>query len=51
MTGAAGSSTNSRTWATFEAAEGKGFKIRDGRNIEFYSTGRYIAVTGVRLAL
>lgn len=33
------------------AAEAKGFKIRDGRNIEFYSTGRYIAVTGVRLAI
>lgn len=34
-----------------EAKEGKGRVIRDGRNIEFYSTGRYIAVTGNRLTL
>lgn len=34
-----------------EAEEGKGRVIRDGRNIEFYSTGRYIAVTGNRLTL
>ena len=34
------------------APEGPGRKIRDGeRCIEFYSTGRYIAVTGNRLAL
>lgn len=32
-----------------EAAEGRGRKIRDGRNIEFYSAGRYIAVTGIKL--
>lgn len=31
-----------------EADEAPGVKIRDGRNIEFYSTGRYIAVTGRR---
>lgn len=29
-------------------AEGPGRKIRDGRNIEYYSVGRYIALTGVR---
>lgn len=29
-------------------AEGPGRKIRDGRNIEWYSVGRYIALTGVR---
>jgi primase-polymerase (primpol)-like protein len=29
-----------------EAPEAPGRKIRDGRNIEFYSAGRYIAVTG-----
>lgn len=28
--------------------EGPGRKIRDGRNIEWYSVGRYIALTGVR---
>lgn len=28
------------------APEGPGRRIRDGRNIEFYSAGRYIAVTG-----
>lgn len=28
--------------------EGRGRKIRDGRNIEVYSTGRYIALTGNR---
>lgn len=33
------------------AAEGPGWKIRDGRNIEFYSSGRYIAVTGQRLSM
>lgn len=33
------------------AAEGPGRKIRDGRNIEFYSSGRYIAVTGNRLSM
>lgn len=32
-----------------EAPEGKGWKVRDGRNIEFYSAGRFIAVTGVPL--
>lgn len=32
-----------------KAAEGPGRKIRDGRNIEFYSAGRYIAVTGNKL--
>lgn len=33
-----------------EAAEGLGRKIRDGeRCIEFYSSGRYIAVTGNKL--
>jgi len=31
------------------AEEGPGRKIRDGRNIEFYSVGRYIDVTGDRL--
>lgn len=35
-----------------EAREGPGWKIRDGvRCVEFYSTGRYIAVTGVPLKL
>ena len=34
-----------------EAPEGKGRVIRDGRNIEFYSAGRYIAVTGKSFAL
>jgi len=35
-----------------KAPEGPGRKIRNGeRCIEFYSTGRYIAVTGNRLAL
>ena len=29
-----------------EAEEGPGRKIRDGRNIESYTAGRYIAVTG-----
>ena len=29
-------------------AEGPGRKIRDGRNIEWYSVGRYIALTGAR---
>lgn len=29
-----------------EATEGPGRKIRDGRNIERYTSGRYIAVTG-----
>ena len=29
-------------------AEGPGRKIRDGRNIEWYSVGRYIAMTGKR---
>ncbi|MHC6175457.1 hypothetical protein [Glutamicibacter sp. X7] len=29
-----------------EAPEGPGRKIRDGRNIERYTVGRYIAVTG-----
>lgn len=34
------------------APEGPGRKIRDGeRNIEFYSAGRYIAVTGNKLNL
>lgn len=28
------------------APEGPGRRIRDGRNIEFYSAGRYIAMTG-----
>lgn len=28
--------------------EGPGRKIRDGRNIEWYSVGRYIALTGAR---
>lgn len=30
----------------FEGDEGPGRKIRDGRNIERYTVGRYIAVTG-----
>lgn len=30
--------------------EGPGRKIRDGRNIEVYSVGRYIALTGTRYA-
>lgn len=34
-----------------EAAEGPGRKIRDGRNIERYTAGRYIAVTGHRFKL
>lgn len=35
-----------------EAPEGPGRVVRDGeRCIEFYSTGRYIAVTGNRLSL
>ncbi|SEI44972.1 Bifunctional DNA primase/polymerase, N-terminal [Arthrobacter sp. yr096] len=34
-----------------EASEGPGRVIRDGRNIERYTTGRYIAVTGDRLKL
>lgn len=34
-----------------ETPEGKGSKIRDGRNIEFYPSGRYIAVTGRPLTL
>lgn len=34
-----------------ESPEGPGRKIRDGRNIEFYSAGRYIAVTGNKLIL
>jgi len=34
-----------------EAPEGPGRRIRDGRNIEFYSAGRYIAVTGNKLTL
>lgn len=34
-----------------EAPEGPGRKIRDGRNIERYSTGRYIAVTGRAFSL
>ncbi|MGP9652001.1 hypothetical protein ACT3TP_16135 [Glutamicibacter sp. AOP38-B1-38] len=29
-------------------AESPGYKIRDGRNIEVYSSRRYIAVTGAR---
>lgn len=33
-----------------EAAEGPGRVIRDGRNIERYTSGRYIAVTGNRLS-
>lgn len=33
------------------ATEGPGRKIRDGRNIEFYSSGRYIAVTGNKLSM
>lgn len=31
------------------AEEGPGRKVRDGRNVETYSWGRYIAVTGERL--
>lgn len=34
-----------------EAPEAPGRKIRDGRNIERYTAGRYIAVTGNRLTL
>lgn len=34
-----------------EAGEAPGRKIRDGRNIERYTTGRYIAVTGNSLTL
>lgn len=34
-----------------EAPEGPGRRIRDGRNIEFYSAGRYIAVTGIKLTM
>lgn len=34
-----------------EAPEAPGRKIRDGRNIERYTAGRYIAVTGDRLKL
>lgn len=34
-----------------EAQEAKGRVIRDGRNIEFYSAGRYIAITGESFAL
>ncbi|WP_229994397.1 hypothetical protein [Arthrobacter sp. Bi26] len=34
-----------------EVPEGPGRVIRDGRNIEFYSAGRYIAVTGNKLTL
>lgn len=34
-----------------EASEGPGRKIRDGRNIERYTSGRYIAVTGNRLSM
>lgn len=35
-----------------EAPEGPGSKIRDGeRCVEFYSAGRYIAVTGHKLKL
>ncbi|MBG6083252.1 bifunctional DNA primase/polymerase [Zhihengliuella flava] len=34
-----------------EAPEGPGAKIRDGRNIEFYSKDRYIAVTGEPFSL
>lgn len=34
-----------------EALEGPGRMIRDGRNIERYTAGRYIAVTGNRLIL
>lgn len=34
-----------------EASEGPGRKIRDGRNIERYTSGRYIAVTGNRLSI
>lgn len=34
-----------------EAPEAPGRMIRDGRNIERYTAGRYIAVTGDRLAL
>jgi len=34
-----------------EAPEAPGRKIRDGRNIERYTAGRYIAVTGNKLNL
>lgn len=34
-----------------EAVEGPGRVIRDGRNIERYTSGRYMAVTGNRLIL
>lgn len=34
-----------------EAPEAPGSKIRDGRNIERYTAGRYIAVTGNKLIL
>ena len=34
-----------------EASEGPGRKIRDGRNIERYTSGRYIAVTGNKLSM
>lgn len=34
-----------------EASEAPGRMIRDGRNIERYTAGRYIAVTGNRLTL
>lgn len=34
-----------------EAPEAPGRKIRDGRNIERYTAGRYIAVTGNKLTL
>lgn len=34
-----------------EAPESPGRKIRDGRNIERYTAGRYIAVTGNKLTL
>ncbi len=34
-----------------EAPEAPGRKIRDGRNIERYTVGRYIAVTGKAFSL
>jgi primase-polymerase (primpol)-like protein len=34
-----------------EAQEAPGRKIRDGRNIERYTVGRYIAVTGIKLTI
>lgn len=34
-----------------ETPEAPGLVIRDGRNIERYSAGRYIAVTGVKLSM